>query len=254
LPDTRVKPEKAVSSRSTLTTPAFVLKMAPKRRPRAAAATPLLSGLFESDFMTDLFGSPPPLLHLPLPGAQLDYYAKVELEQAPQVILQRLIDDIAWREESITLWGKTHLQPRLIAWHGDAGMDYTYSGVRFAAQPWSPDLFKLKQKIEQISGHKYNSVLLNYYRDQHDSMGFHSDNERELGPRPSIASLSLGQERILVFKHKTDKTLRPYKLRLASGSLLIMQGETQQNWVHGIAKLTEPCGPRVNLTFRQITP
>lgn len=202
--------------------------------------------------MIDLFGSPPQSLHLPLPGAQLIYYPAVELDSAPQALLQRLIDDIAWREESITLWGKTHLQPRLVAWHGDARMDYTYSGIRLAARPWTPDLLNLKQKIELISGCAFNSVLLNYYRDERDSMGFHSDDERELGPLPTIASLSLGQQRILVFKPKSDKSLRPYKLPLASGSVLVMQGETQQNWLHGIAKSTMPCGARVNLTFRQI--
>ena len=204
--------------------------------------------------MSDLFGLPADMLVLPLPGAQLVYYPSIQLDDAPQVFLQRLIDGIAWREESITVWGKTCLQPRLVAWHGDAQMDYTYSGIWFAAQPWTPDLWHLKQKVEQIAACRFNSVLLNYYRDQRDSMGFHSDNERELGPRPIIASLSLGQERLLVFKHKTDKALRPYPLRLESGSLLLMQGETQQNWVHGIAKLTTPCDPRVNLTFRQIKP
>jgi alkylated DNA repair dioxygenase AlkB len=202
--------------------------------------------------MSDLFGAPPPLLELPLPGAQLIYYPAVELDLAPQVILQRLIDGIAWREESITVWGKTHLQPRLVAWHGDAQMDYTYSGIRMAATPWTADLLQLKRKVELTAGCAFNSVLLNYYRDQRDSMGFHSDDERELGPRPTIASLSLGQERVLVFKHKSDRTLRPYKLCLESGSLLIMRGETQQHWVHGIAKSTVPCGPRVNLTFRHI--
>jgi alkylated DNA repair dioxygenase AlkB len=131
-------------------------------------------------------------------------------------------------------------------------MDYTYSGIRLTATPWTADLLKLKQKVELIAGCAFNSVLLNYYRDQRDSMGFHSDDERELGPRPTIASLSLGQERVLVFKHKTDRAVRPYKLRLESGSLLIMRGETQQHWVHGIAKSTVPCGPRVNLTFRYI--
>lgn len=202
--------------------------------------------------MSDLFGSPLEMLQLPLPGAQLVYYPMVELDQAPQAILQRLIDGIAWREESITVWGKTHLQPRLVAWHGDAGIDYTYSGIRLAAQPWTADLLHLKQKIELLSGCAFNSVLLNYYRNQRDSMGFHSDDERELGPLPTIASLSLGHERILVFKHKSNQTLRPYPLRLPSGSLLIMQGATQQNWLHGIAKSTAPCGPRVNLTFRKI--
>jgi alkylated DNA repair dioxygenase AlkB len=98
----------------------------------------------------------------------------------------------------------------------------------------------------------FNSVLLNYYRDQRDSMGFHSDDERELGERPIIASLSLGEERTFILKHKTKKHLKTVRLILASGSLLLMKGGTQRYWKHGINKESRPCGPRVNLTFRRI--
>lgn len=98
----------------------------------------------------------------------------------------------------------------------------------------------------------FNSVLLNYYRDNRDSMGLHSDDEPELGPRPTIASVSLGEERTLVFKHKTSQELAPVRLRLAAGSLLVMKGDTQRNWKHGINKEDRHCGPRVNLTFRRI--
>jgi alkylated DNA repair dioxygenase AlkB len=110
----------------------------------------------------------------------------------------------------------------------------------------------LHSSVESASGESFNSVLLNYYRDHRDSMGFHSDDERELGPRPTIASLSLGEERTFILKSKADKSLRPVRLKLNSGSLLVMKGDTQTNWKHAIHKETRPCGPRINLTFRYI--
>jgi alkylated DNA repair dioxygenase AlkB len=113
-------------------------------------------------------------------------------------------------------------------------------------------LLDIKSPVEAIAGDKFNSVLLNYYRDHRDSMGMHSDDERELGKLPLIASLSLGGERTFILKHKTRKDLKPVRLKLASGSLLLMKGETQRHWKHGIEKETRPCGPRVNLTFRRI--
>jgi alkylated DNA repair dioxygenase AlkB len=119
------------------------------------------------------------------------------------------------------------------------------------ASAWSEVLTELRVAIETFTGATFNSVLLNLYRDHRDSMGFHADDEPELGPCPTIASLSLGAERTLVFKHRTRK-LAPVRINLAAGSLLVMKGETQHNWFHGIHKLTAPCGPRINLTFRKI--
>jgi len=147
---------------------------------------------------------------------------------------------------------RLYLQPRLIAWYGDSGGDYTYSGIRLQPLPWTGDLLNIKEHIEAIAKAKFNSVLLNYYRDNRDSMGFHSDDEPELGTQPTIASLSLGQERTFVLKHRTNQTLKPVRIRLASGSVLLMKGATQKNWKHAIDKEAKPCGPRVNLTFRQI--
>ncbi len=200
----------------------------------------------------DLFGMPEASIALPLPGADLLYIPALALDHHPEELARRLQSNIAWREEEITVWGKKFLQPRLTAWYGDDDVDYSYSGIRLITNSWTPELHKLKVKIEEVSGFEFNSVLLNYYRDHRDSMGFHSDDEPELGPRPVIASLSLGEERALIFKHKTDKSIRPYKFSLQSGSLLIMQGDTQINWRHGIEKASRNCGPRVNLTFRQI--
>lgn len=123
-----------------------------------------------------------------------------------------------------------------------------------AVRPAAVDsaLSAIKRAVEAIAGVDFNSVLINYYRDQADSMGLHSDDEPELGRRPIIASVSLGEERTFILKHKTRRDLKPVRLKLASGSLLLMCGETQHCWRHGIGKEARPCGPRVNLTFRRI--
>lgn len=202
--------------------------------------------------MDDLFGSANTKLILPLSGADLAYFPSIVLDEPAEDIVARLQNSIAWRAEEITVWGKKFLQPRLIAWYGEPDLGYSYSGIELKPLPWTEDLLKFKHIAESLSGYIFNSVLLNYYRDHRDSMGFHSDNESELGANPVIASLSLGQERTLIFKHKSDKLLRPYRIRLQSGSLLVMKGETQRNWLHGIEKSTRECGPRINMTFRRI--
>jgi len=168
-------------------------------------------------------------------------------------ILQLLIEQTAWRSESIRLWGKLYAQPRLTAWHGDPGRDYTYSGLTMKAEPWTPLLQTLKAEIEQATGATFNSVLLNYYRHERDSVGYHSDDEKELGPEPTIASLSLGETRTFVFKSKS-KRHKPMRIALDDGSLLLMKGPTQRHWLHAIEKETRSCGPRINLTFRTILP
>ncbi len=166
--------------------------------------------------------------------------------------MHQLIDEVPWRAENVVVWGKSYPQPRLIAWYGDEGRSYQYSGVRLNPAPWTESLLLVKRKVERAAGVEFNSVLLNYYRDNRDSMGFHSDDEKELGEQPIIASISLGQERVFILKSKRDKVAKPVKLRLESGSLLVMKGDTQANWKHGIEKEKRPCGPRVNLTFRRI--
>jgi alkylated DNA repair dioxygenase AlkB len=140
----------------------------------------------------------------------------------------------------------------LISWFGDLGAHYRYSGVELQPLPWTGDLLNLKTRSERAAQASFNSVLLNYYRDENDSMGFHSDDERELGAKPIIASISLGDSRTLIFKHKTRPDQPRIRISLESGSLLLMQGATQKHWKHGIDKEPRPCGARLNLTFRQI--
>ncbi len=166
-------------------------------------------------------------------------------------LLRELIAATPWKAEEIVIWGKRHLQPRLTAWYGDPGRSYTYSGISMEPLPWTTRLTQLRQFVERTCDESFNSVLLNLYRNERDSMGLHSDDEPELGPRPVIASLSLGEARVLVFKHKR-LALPTVSIPLESGCLLLMKGDTQRYWKHGIAKSTRQLGTRVNLTFRQI--
>lgn len=201
--------------------------------------------------INDLFSQEHSLELLPIPDAEVYYLRQLPLANSPQQTASEFILSTPWRAEQVTVWGKTFPQPRLIAWYGLSGKNYSYSGIKLSPLPWTDALIDIKSRVETASGLQFNSVLLNYYRDHRDSMGFHSDDEPELGARPAIASLSLGEERTLVFKHKKLK-IKPVRLLLHSGSLLIMKGDTQANWKHGIEKESKPLGPRVNLTFRTI--
>jgi alkylated DNA repair dioxygenase AlkB len=205
--------------------------------------------------MSSLLEATERLERIPIADGEVYYLSKLELGRDDHEVFNQLIREVPWRQERILVWGKMHLQPRLVAWYGDRGSDYTYSGITLTPLPWTDLLLEIKTRIETVSAAaSFNSVLLNYYRNNRDSMGFHSDDEPELGLRPVISSLSLGEERTLTLKHRLNKLAKPVRLKLASGSLLLMKGETQKYWMHGIAKESRPCGPRINLTFRQIVP
>jgi alkylated DNA repair dioxygenase AlkB len=157
--------------------------------------------------------------------------------------------NIEWNQGTIQLYGKLLSEPRLTAWYGDEGAVYTYSGKINQPLPWTNDLIELRSFLENNGLGTYNSCLLNFYRDGKDSMGMHSDDEEELDTASGIASISLGGTRDFVFKHKTnDKTI---KLKLESGDVLLMLGETQKHWKHGIPKRAK-AGARINLTFRRV--
>lgn len=203
----------------------------------------------------DLFDSsadPVGLQSLQLEDGELYFSQNPALPLPPAELFSRLLQETPWRRESISLFGKTHWQPRLLAWYGEPQARYRYSGTVYEPLPWTPLLAQLRLCMQELCQVQFNSVLLNYYRDQHDSMGMHADDELELGPRPLIASLSLGAARTLIFKHKRRKELPPLRVALGGGSLLLMAGDTQRNWLHGINKQSRFCGPRINLTFRQI--
>jgi alkylated DNA repair dioxygenase AlkB len=202
--------------------------------------------------MPDLFEATDRLERIPIADGEVYYVSDLNLGRSADALLRQLIAEIPWRHENILVWGKMYSQPRLVAWYGDRGSDYTYSGIKLTPRPWTDLLRDIKKRVETVSATAFNSVLLNYYRDNRDSMGFHSDDEPELGARPIIASLSFGEERMFIMKHRVNKLAKPVRLRLESGSLLLMKGETQRYWKHGLAKTSRPCGPRINLTFRRI--
>lgn len=207
--------------------------------------------------MQDLFAPADTFETLAMDGAEVSRLARLDLGRPDAEILAELIEQVPWRAERIVVFGREVAQPRLSAWYGDADAAYTYSGLHLRPLPWTPLLADLKGRVERASGAVFNSVLLNYYRDHRDGMGFHSDDEPELGPRPTIASLSLGERRVFVMKRRVARggapsTIPPVRIPLNSGCLLLMRGDTQRHWLHGIAKLSRPCGPRLNLTFRRI--
>lgn len=166
-------------------------------------------------------------------------------------LLHELMETIEWRQDWITIYGRSMPQPRLTAWYGDRGKSYTYSNITMHPTDWTSTLLDLKTRVEGITGVSFNSVLLNLYRNGNDSMGWHSDDEPELGPNPVIASLSLGGTRRFMLRHRREKDLK-HQLELTSGCLLIMQGATQHNWQHQISKTKRQVLPRINLTFRKI--
>lgn len=199
----------------------------------------------------DLFQSDEPR-RIDIPDADIRYWPRVDFGAEPDAILRELIEQTPWRSEVITLWGQQHQQPRLTAWFGDPGALYTYSGLSLEPLPWTDLLTDIRSRVAALAKASFNSVLLNYYRDHRDSMGMHSDDEPELGRNPTIASVSFGEQRTFVLKHRSRKELQVMQLPLDSGSLLLMKGATQHHWKHGINKVSRPCGPRVNLTFRRI--
>jgi len=196
----------------------------------------------------DLFSSSTTLTPIPVRDGELGWLAQLPLPWANDEVLARLVRETEWRQDSIVVYGKRHLQPRLSAWHGEKG--YRYSGLTLAPLPFTPLLDTIRHAAQDATGHDYNSVLLNYYRDGGDSMGMHSDDEPELGPAPAIASVSFGATRNFILRHKTTK--ETVKLPLGDGSLLFMGGALQAHWLHGINKTSRTIGARLNLTFRKI--
>ncbi|MFK7732343.1 MAG: alpha-ketoglutarate-dependent dioxygenase AlkB [Pseudomonadales bacterium] len=209
------------------------------------------NGFMAERFMPGLFDELTDA-RLPIDDAHIELFEEFDCGDDANKVMATLVDKVDWREEKITLFGKSYLQPRLFAWYGDERANYQYSGITLSPLAWIDELNHIKQRVSAHCGAQFNSVLLNYYRDHRDSMGMHADDERELGREPIIASLSFGATRVLKLKHKSRKDLKPLRIPLHSSTLMVMRGKTQQHWKHGIDKLSTPCGPRLNLTFRQI--
>jgi len=164
---------------------------------------------------------------------------------------ENLIRTIAWKQDEIRMFGKLLPIPRLQAWYGDEKKTYTYSGIKMTPHSWTKTLLDIKYRIESVCSESFSSVLLNRYRNGRDSMGWHADDEKELGQNPIIASVNFGATRAFQMRRKDDHQEK-HVLELGSGSLLIMQGSTQHFWQHQIPKTAKDVGERINLTFRRI--
>lgn len=164
-------------------------------------------------------------------------------------LFDKLKEEVDWKQDEVVMFGKRLTLRRLSAWYGDEPFEYTYSKVSRQALPWTETLAEIKSQVEKISGETFNSCLLNFYHDGADSMGWHSDDEPELDPNASIASVSLGAERKFAFKHKRSKeTVSTF---LENGSLLLMKPPTQEHWLHTLRKSKKVSEGRINLTFRR---
>lgn len=188
-----------------------------------------------------------------LPDAQVRLVPGWLEPAAAASLMAGLLDQVPWEVHRIRLFGREVASPRLSCWIGDAGAAYRYSGTRFQPRPWLPALAALRGRLESELGQPFNSVLANRYRSGADAMGWHSDDEPELGPEPLIASVSLGATRRFVLRHRRDPALR-LEVELAPGSLLLMGGPTQRHWKHALPRTARPVGERINLTFRRILP
>ena len=185
------------------------------------------------------------------PAPPLRYDPQFLPQEEADQILADLLEQVAWEQHRVRLFGKWVDTPRRSAWYGDKGASYAYSGMRYEPHPWIPELAMLRKKVEAHSDTAFNSVLLNLYRDGSDSMGWHADDEPELGDTPVIASVSLGARRKLRFRLKSDHKVT-HEAWLEHGSLLVMEAGTQSTWQHALPKTTRVDSPRVNLTFRLI--
>ena len=186
-----------------------------------------------------------------LQGASLLYIADFLSDEQADKLFEKLLHYERWRQDHIKMFGKDILQPRLTALFSDHNNAYTYSGLKMHPELFPPYLTVIKERCEKICKQSFNACLANLYRDGQDSMGWHADDEKELGTNPVIASVSIGEPRIFHLKHRKDKNLT-YKKRLQHGSLLVMRGETQKFWKHQLPKTKKQIGPRINLTFRKI--
>lgn len=199
--------------------------------------------------MENLFSLDP--IHLNLPDATFIYYPNFLDQEKADLYFENLFQETPWQQDDITIFGKKIAQPRLTALYGNLGKPYSYSGITMHPIPWSPLVWLLKEEVETIAQHSFTSVLLNLYRNEKDSNGWHADNEKELGRDPLIASLSLGETRKFQIKHTTNKNIK-CDILLEHGSLLLMKEGAQVHYKHQLPKATQPKNARINLTFRTV--
>jgi alkylated DNA repair dioxygenase AlkB len=196
---------------------------------------------------------PPSEVRLELPDADVRLWPGVFGRPEADALQAALRTSIRWQQEEILIFGRRQLVPRLVAWYGDPGTAYTYSGTQHQPLPWTAELAATRARVQDVTGHVFNSVLLNLYRDGRDGMGWHADDEPELGRDPVIASLSLGCTRLFKLRHRRHRN-QMCTIPLEHGDLLLMAGTTQHNYVHAVPKTARPMGERINLTLRWVHP
>ena len=203
--------------------------------------------------MTLFSEDPHELKKIPIQDGELRLYPYLFSPEESDAFFTKLDKETVWKQEKIRLYGKVIPLPRLTAWFGDAGKTYMYSGITVEPEPWTPTLLEIKGRVEEVSEVTFNSVLLNHYRHERDSVSWHSDDEPELGENPVIGSVSFGDVRDFSTQTQNGQISSKYKkIPLPDGSYLEMGGSTQHHWVHQIPKRSPKIGPRINLTFRII--
>lgn len=199
----------------------------------------------------NLFGNlADPKLNLLPQGGTVNYYGTILDQDQADDFYQKLYERIDWKNDEAIIFGKKIVTKRKVAWYGDEGFEYTYSKTTKTALPWTEELLSLKRLVEEKTGEKFNSCLLNLYHNGEEGMAYHSDAEKDLKKNGAIASLSFGAERKFSFKHKI--TGEKLDLLLEHGSLLVMKDETQSYWLHRLPPIKKVSTPRINLTFRTI--
>lgn len=183
-------------------------------------------------------------------GGTVNYFGKILSQEDANSYFEKLLSNIAWKNDEAVIYGKRIITARKAAWYGDKEYSYSYSNTTKQALVWTEELIQLKQIIEEKTSETFNACLLNLYHNGDEAMAWHSDGEKTLKENGAIASMSFGAERAFQFKHK--QTNKQIQLLLEHGSLLIMKDETQKNWLHRLAKSTKIKTPRINLTFRTI--
>jgi alkylated DNA repair dioxygenase AlkB len=192
-------------------------------------------------------------LRFDLPDADVRLWPQALAPAAADALFTALRAGIDWQAEEILIFGARRRVPRLVAWHGDPGTAYSYSGTAHEPRPWTPELRWLRDQAQTLTGYDYNSVLLNLYRHGQDSMGWHADDEPELGRNPAIASVSLGATRRFKLRHRR-LAVATVTLELGHGDVLLMAGETQHAYVHALPKTARQTHERINLTWRWVHP
>lgn len=203
----------------------------------------------------DLFNiNEEPEIHVfDLPGADITLYKSFFTTLESNRLLKSLQETIEWKQETAKLFDKEFDIPRLTALYGDPEKTYTYSGILLNPIKWTEDLLFIKERVEKATGDSFSSVLLNLYRSGDDCVHWHSDDKPELGPNPTIASVSFGQTRTFQLKHRIERNMERASIELENGCMLLMKGTTQTFWLHQVPKSKTKMQPRINLTFRTIS-